>query len=209
MMKPARDRPPEQQPPCTQPQHKGWHSRGYLPHMDGASLTQFLTFRLADAVPRALVRRWKRELAQQPEPVTPPEQARALRHRVERYADVGRGACHLQDPANARIVRDALTHFDGQRYRLLAWCIMPNHVHVLISLVDSSPPLSRIVRSWKSFSARQINANTGRSGALWMPDYFDRYVRDQSHLDACMHYIRQNPVKAGLVDDADDWPWTG
>jgi putative transposase len=111
----------------------------------------------------------------------------------------------LADSLPATIV-EALKHFDGERYRLLAWCIMPNHVHVVIDILDHS--LSAIVRSWKSFSARQANVVLGRSGAFWHADYFDRYMRDEEHLTATMDYVEQNPVKAGLVGEARDWRWS-
>ena len=133
----------------------------------------------------------------------------ALQRKIERYADAGYGSCLLKTPICAGIVQKALQYFDGERYRLLAWCIMPNHVHVLLELKDARWPLSSIVQSWKSYSARLINRHRGQAGRLWMPDYFDRYVRDDAHLAACLAYIRQNPVKAGLVSIPQDWPWTG
>lgn len=86
---------------------------------------------------------------------------------------------------------------------------MPNHVHVLVKLAHESPSLSSIVHSWKSYTAKQINQQLGRTGPLWMRDYFDRYIRDDAHLHACVEYIRQNPVKAGLVHKAEEWPWMG
>jgi hypothetical protein len=98
--------------------HKGWHSRGYLPHFDSAEAIQFVTFRLANSLPRAV--------------------AEALAKLEENLAetdgklDGGLGSCCLKEPAVAKVVQNALMHFDDQRYLLLAWCIMPNHVHVII-----------------------------------------------------------------------------
>jgi putative transposase len=170
---------------------KGWHSRGYLPHFDSPETVQFITFRLADSLPATIVEALK--------------QQNAL-HRVDQELDAGRGACWLRHVDIAETVQNALLHFDGERYRLLAWCIMPNHVHVVIDILDHS--LSAIVRSWKSFSARQANVVLGRSGAFWHADYFDRYMRDEEHLTATMDYVEQNPVKAGLVGEARDWRWS-
>ncbi len=84
---------------------------------------------------------------------------------------------------------------------------MPNHVHVLIEVKEHS--LSDIVRSWKSYTAHQVNKLLGRTGRFWMPDYFDRFIRDERHFAATVEYIRQNPVKAGLVDAPEKWPWSG
>ena len=99
-----------------------------------------------------------------------------------------------------------MLHFDGVRYRMLAWVIMPNHVHALLETLPAFP-LGGIVHSWKSFSAKQANKILGRIGPFWMRDYFDRYVRGEEHLMAAMEYIEQNPVKAGLVRSANDWRW--
>lgn len=120
------------------------------------------------------------------------------------YEDAGHGACDLRDPRIAEIVENALLHFDGQRYRLLEWCIMPNHVHVLIETA-SGHALGDVVQSWKSFTAKKANQILGRSGKFWMADYYDRFVRDENHLIAVRRYIRENPVNAGLCDRAEEW----
>ena len=106
--------------------------------------------------------------------------------------DRGLGSCALREPAVAAVVRDALQHFDGARYRLIVWVIMPNHVHALIKQAGGFP-LGDIVHAWKSFTAKQANKQLGRTGAFWAPDYFDRYVRDQAHFDAAVHYILKIP----------------
>ena len=189
------------------PTPKGWHSRGYLPHLDSLNLLQFVTFRLADSVPKEQIELWKKELnwrvgfdANSPEAIT-------LRNKIEHYADAGHGACHLRDPRIAQLVQDALLHFDGQRYRMIAWCIMPNHVHALIEPNDAAHLLPSIIHSWKSFTATEANKILGRSGSFWMEDYYDRFIRNEEHLQSTLDYIRQNPVKAGLVQRAEEWPW--
>ena len=105
------------------------------------------------------------------------------------------------------MVENALMHFDGARYRLLGWCIMPNHVHVVIEIVDEHS-LTEIVGSWKSFTAKRANSQIGRSGPFWHPDYFDRFMRDEGHLARTVGYVENNPVKAGLITEAFDWPWS-
>jgi len=194
--------------------HKGWYSRGYLPHFDVGNVFQFITFRLRDSVPEAVIEEWKQELHWYEGIAADSKEAAELRKRIEKYADSGKGACYLRNEQIARLVQDALKHFDGERYRLIAWCIMPNHVHVLIEMMNE--PLADIVQSWKSYTAHEANKLLGRKGAFWMPDYFDRYIRDEEHFKATVEYILQNPVKAGLnpvkaglVDAAEKWPWSG
>ncbi|TWT03969.1 transposase [Reyranella sp. CPCC 100927] len=173
--------------------HKGWHSRGYLPHFDAANVIQSVIFRLADSLPSYV-------LDQAPDP-------RGRRKMADATLDAGMGACALREARVAGLVQAALLYFDGGRYRMLAWCIMPNHVHALIEPLEGNG-LSAIVQSWKSFTAKRANAILEREGSFWAPDYFDRYIRDQGHFETSIHYIEHNPVKAGLAHDADEWLWS-
>jgi len=184
--------------------HKGWHSRGYLPHLDAPGELQALTFRLADALPPKLVLRWKTELDHGCSDTEKREQQ--LHRLVARYEDAGHGCCLLREPACAEVVQTALLHFHGERYRLLEWCVMPNHVHVLIHCCFGTT-LGEIVRSWKTFTARKINKSLEAGGKLWAPDYHDRYIRDLDHLANARIYIHNNPVKACLCDQPEAWPW--
>jgi REP element-mobilizing transposase RayT len=183
--------------------HKGWHSRGYLPHFDIGEIQQAITFRLADALPREVIIRWQQELES-----TDSEPAQEqLRIRIARYEDAGHGSCLLRDPAHAELVQNTLLHFDDQRYRLLEWCVMPNHVHVLIHCIKGTR-IGELVKSWKIHTTRGINQMLGRQGSLWAPDYHDRYIRDLDHFNNAKAYIRNNPVKAGLCASPEDWPWS-
>ncbi|MGD9816524.1 MAG: transposase [Hyphomonadaceae bacterium] len=107
----------------------------------------------------------------------------------------------------AGIVERALLHFDSVRYRILGWCVMPNHVHVVAEQAEGWP-LAQVVHAWKSFTANQINRALGRSGRVWLREYFDRYMRDDDHLNMTIYYVENNPVDAGLVERADLWPWS-
>jgi len=133
------------------------------------------------------------------------------RKRIERWLDAGMGSCALAHPELAAVMQETLLKFAGARYELLAWCIMPNHVHVLIDPVES---LAKIVQSWKSYTGRwalRKNAELGLGvpgGKLWMRDYWDRYIRDQQHFGQVVEYIHQNPVKAGLCSRPEDWHWS-
>jgi len=84
---------------------------------------------------------------------------------------------------------------------------MPNHVHAMIRPAPGTMT-SKIVQSWKTISAKRINAALGRAGALWQGDYWDRYIRGEEHFLRTLQYIHRNPVSAGLVRKPEDWPWS-
>jgi putative transposase len=113
----------------------------------------------------------------------------------------------LKDPTIAALVENAMLHFDGDRYRLLAWCIMPNHVHVVVEPIEGNR-LGAIVQAWKSFTAHQANNVLRRNGPFWHKDYFDRFIRDEGHLARTIDYVENNPVKAGLASTANSWSWS-
>src|SRR5436190_916112 len=133
-------------------------------------------------------------------PVAARESKRAieLRRRIEEYLDAGHAECWLRWPEIARLVENTLVLFDPKRYRLLAWCIMPNHVHALIETKEGFP-LADVPHSWKSFTSSQANKFLGRRGDFWQREYLDRYVRNAEHYQAVVSYVEENPVKAGLA----------
>ncbi len=209
--------------PSPQP-HLGWFSRGYVPHWDHPGMMQAVTFRLHDSLPREVVERWKLELglgAPTSLPALGSEKQRAgkdadaprewreveLRKRIARYEDAGHGACWLRTPRIGGLVEQALLHFDGQRYRLLAWCVMPNHVH---ALVETKPgfPLADLLHSWKSYTASEANKLLRRQGEFWQREYVDRYIRNAEHFTRAIRYIDGNAARAGLVKYPAEWPFT-
>lgn len=177
---------------------KGWYSSKYLPHFDAPGTQQFITYRLADSLPSERRAEWETLL----KVADNVEKQRQLNS----YLDRGLGACHLRDRRVAETVQENLWHHDGTAYRLLAWVIMPNHVHILIEVWDV--PLGKIVKSWKSYTSRQANRILGRSGAFWEEDYFDRYIRDERNSWQFIRYIENNPTKAKLVRAPEDWLWS-
>lgn len=182
---------------------KGWYSRGYLPHFDSPGTIQFITYRLEDACPRALHDRWLAELQQLP----PDRQQSEYRKRLLVYLDKGAGSCLLKEPELASIVENAFLHFDGERYRLLSWVVMPNHIHLMAEFHEGIR-LDQVIHSWKSYTSNQINSVLGRSGTLWHREFFDRYVRDYDHFQTLLQYIHQNPVKAKLCKEPSEWRWS-
>ena len=178
------------------------HNR--LPHWQQGDKFVFVTWRLGDSLPQAKLDQWREEqklwLKHHPRPWNS-QTARRYRNRfsgrINDWLDQGNGSSILRDPALAKIVADSLRHFDGRRYELESFIVMPNHVHVLFRPLGSNR-LGDILRSWKLFTARRINQKTGRSAKLWQKDYWDRLIRHETHFLQCLEYIRENPAKAGL-----------
>jgi len=179
---------------------RGWYSRGYLPHFDTPHLPQAVTFRLADSLPAERLQEWRQQL----NTLSAPSSETQLRRRIEDYLDRGHGSCILRRTDLGELVQNALLYFDGDRYALHAWVIMPNHVHALLTLAEGHE-LGRIMHSWKSFTASAANKVLGRTGAFWQREYFDRYVRDATHYQAALAYIEHNPVSAGLCKQPHEW----
>ncbi len=182
---------------------KGWYDRSYLPHFDVFGLNQFVTFRLHDSVPEKVIKQWEEELKFMPE-----EKRRIQVIRmIEKYLDLGRGHSWLANPAIAQIVVDSLEFWDNQRYKLHAYVVMPNHVHVLFKPFEGQH-LYALIQSIKKYTSRRADAQLGRRGPFWYREYFDRYMRDEQHFIKTVAYIHQNPVKAGLCSSPADWPFS-
>ena len=105
------------------------------------------------------------------------------------------------------MVQDSLLKFDGSRYHLFSWVVMPNHVHCLMTRFEEYE-LSAILHSLKSFTAHEANKTLRREGQFWIEDYFDRYIRNAEHFEKTVKYIENNPVKAGLCLRPEDWPYS-
>ena len=188
--------------------------RGRLPHWELDSGLYFVTFRFADSLPAQILERFRSErqsilarAAQMGRELSADEKqqlAKLFSAKIERHLDAAAGSCLLARSEIARVVADAIRHFDARRYRLLAWCVMPNHVHVAVKLFPGQE-LAAVVHSWKSFTAKQVNRLLSRSWPLWGREYYDHLIRDGDQLDRILRYIINNPLKAGLKDWA--WVW--
>ena len=175
-----------------------------LPHWQQEGATYFITFRLADSLPASVLQdalRERDEFLRQNERTLSHERKAEFeefyREKLEAELDKGHGASVLKDEANATIVEQALRHFDGDRYWLGRYVIMPNHVHLLVRPIMGHD-LSGILHSWKTFTAREINKRTGQTGQLWQHESFDHLVREEHELDKFSSYIAENPKQAGL-----------
>ena len=176
----------------------GWHQRGYLPHRDAPGLTQFVTCRLHDSFPASCRAEWEALLSI--------ENDRQRRIKLEEYLDLGHGACWLGRPEMAVLAESVLRQFDGQHYDLLVWVVMPNHIHVLAQIRQI--PLAGLIKTWKGRIAREANKLLRREGAFWEREYWDTYMRDEAHTARARRYTERNPLKARLVCQAKEWPWS-
>ena len=185
-----------------------------LPHWQADHAIYFVTWHLFDALPAEVLARLRAERDAEREQisrmrgnVTLPEQRMldaALTEACERFLDQHAGECILRDRRAAQVVASSLMHFDGIRYLLYAWCVMPNHVHLVLSCLGEFD-ISSILHSLKGFTSKEINKILHRSGTLWQAERFDRCIRDSQELERTIAYVLGNPAAAGLQD----WPFTG
>jgi REP element-mobilizing transposase RayT len=132
--------------------------------------------------------------------------SREQRIKLEDYLDRGLGECFLRDPRIATLMEEAMCFHHGSRFELLAWVVMPNHVHAFIK-VDNTP-LSKIIQNWKSIVAVKANQVLGRAGDFWQLDYWDTFMRDEAQKIKAVRYIENNPVKARLCGLPEEWPFS-
>ncbi len=180
-------------------------SRGELPHLFKEGGSYFVTFRLWDAVASKKKDECvsERNCATEDAGETPAPQIVAERCEPP----LRLGCCLLARPEIAQIVQDTIRHFDGERYFMAAWVIMPNHVHCVFTPFALHDP-SRILQTWKSFSAHKVNKVMSRSGILWERESFDHLIRSSAHFEAFVRYVEDNPVVAGLCKVSEAWPWS-
>ncbi len=188
--------------------NKNWYSRGYLPHYDNINLVQSVTFRLADSLPQKMLERLAFELKSMPLH----ERNIAKRQKIEEWLDAGMGCCALKNTAMANVVQRAIKKFEVDKYDLFAWCVMPNHVHMLI---QPKLELGKIIQSIKSFTGRwalehnaELELGVPKGKPFWMREYWDRYIRNENHFNRVVEYINNNPVKAGLCENKKNWTWS-
>lgn len=192
-----------------------------LPHIQPKGATLFVTFRLAGSLPQSVIERLRAERETEVQAATTNE-ARYLAER--RYFDrfdqqlhQSGGPHYLKQPALAQLIADSLHHRDQTVYRLDAFTVMSNHVHVVFAPLqkdvnpDGTPQyhkLSKIMQSLKRHTANECNKLLGRQGTFWQAESYDHIVRDAAEWERIICYVLNNPVKAGLVTEWWEWPYT-
>jgi REP element-mobilizing transposase RayT len=195
--------------------HHGFHERGYLPHQKQENAAYFVTFRLADSLPREVLDALETELNAMPSVYAvdstehEAERMRERRRRIEAHLDSGWGECWLRRGEVAGLVEGSLRHFHDSRYELGAWVVMPNHVHVVVRPLGRFT-LGEIVKGWKAFTGLRANRLLGLGeGKFWQPESYDHWVRDDEEMARIVRYVHNNPVKAKLCAEPEDWKWSG
>jgi REP element-mobilizing transposase RayT len=167
-----------------------------LPHLYKDGGTYFVTFRQADAVILRAPRRSSGRIGPNAEEIATASEP-----------SLQTGSRALLRPEIAQIVQDAILHFDGLRYALSAWCIMPNRVHAVFSSHGEYTPAA-ILHSWKSFTAHQIAKRFGLPMPFWERESFDHLVRNAEHWERFIRYVEENPVAAKLCQTPELWPYS-
>lgn len=195
----------------------------HLPHMFNVDKPMFITYRMNFTLPKPLLDEYNRRRTEwhiEHKNLEEKEKVEALEGKDARFfqwfddllaksAEVPQ-ILHRDDLT--AIISESLKRFDGLRYKLLAYCIMPNHLHVLVYPLQQagggifSP--QHMIYTWKKFTATEINKILDRKGSLWHKENYDRMIRDEEELNSTVNYIVQNPVKAGLVKDWRHWSGT-
>ncbi len=203
--------------------------RRKLPHIQPKDSMFFVTFRLYGSLPAEVMINLKEECEAELQLSKMEAQKNgesfepSLNHRhyferfddfLEKYSESPR---YLSVPEIAQIVIDSISFGNGARYTTVCYCIMPNHVHLVIDVgghtIEPYPKkpsyvLSRIMESLKRHSARKANTILQQTGHFWQKESYDHVVRDGKELNNIIRYIIDNPVKAGLVSSSDQWRWT-
>jgi len=187
-----------------------------LPHWTQPGTVTFITWRTWDSLPQEVLQVWlaERDAWLSRHGVDPeaegwrvqlarlPLEAQCEFHNIlsarwETSLDECHGTCVLRRADLSRILADSLRHFDGDRYCLTDFVVMPNHVHILVVFPDAEQMLKQC-ESWKHFTAVRINRELGRQGRFWQVDDFDHLVRSPEQFEYLRDYIAENPVRALL-----------
>jgi putative transposase len=192
--------------------------KGNLPHWRQDGGLYFVTFRLADSIPKHVLARWDGERRSwleahgisgypdssnwQKELDRLSEDKRRMFSRMNAKRlfvelDQCHGECWLRNGAVREVLAESMRHFDGSRWRVGDFVIMPNHVHLLVVMAEGSE-LEEVLYSVKRFSARKINEVLKRNGRVWQKEYYDHIVRDRAELFRVRKYIVDNSNRAGL-----------
>ncbi|GAB4446211.1 MAG: transposase [Anaerolineales bacterium] len=204
--------------------------RRHLPHWHPPNAVYFVTFRLAGSLPQEALEKLKQEREAAEQKLARQFQGEALaeekyklfKKMFARYDDLLAQSpfpCWLAEEQIARIVQDEIKALDPQNYRLICYCIMPNHVHLLIDLQAIAQPaplkegqhytaLSHAMKLLKGRTGYACRKVIGGSGAFWQHESYDHVVRNQREFENIIGYILNNPVKAGLVNEWQEWRYS-
>ena len=198
--------------------------RRKLPHIQPAGATLFVTFRLTNSIPKARIQEFQDEKAlieKRLGQIRNPKEQKREANKIQSFLfgkwdalldRAQNGPYWLRENPIAELVAQALYHRDTNEYDLIAFCIMPNHVHVVLKPLEredaTNYALSAILHSLKRYTASEANKCLNRQGSFWQHENYDHYVRNAQELARITHYVILNPVKAGLVREWQHWKWS-
>jgi len=183
-----------------------FHRRN-LPHLYYNEGIYFVTYRLYDSIhPNELKR--LHMLIHKSGATHPHEQKKIFKKYDLLLNRPANKIQHLRKPEIREICKTSIHHYDEKEYKLICYCIMPNHVHLVIDLINKERLLGDIMGSIKKYSAKESNKLLGRKGKFWQSESFDRLVRDEVELYFVIRYVLMNPLQAGLVNDWKEWQGT-
>jgi putative transposase len=198
--------------------------RRNLPHIHPEGFPIFITFNLVESLPKEVTKRLKEQRDQELKALATDASSKAQVHekyfnKYDKWLDkCEHGHQWLKNKHIASIVMQKIHSFENERYQVLTYCIMPNHVHLLVKLMTKQAirhkgttatyPLTDTIRLIKGGTARECNLILNRTGSFWQYESYDHYVRDEQELERIINYILNNPVKAGLVKEWTEWKFT-
>jgi putative transposase len=194
------------------PHHKIYYAKK-LPHIQPLEETFFITYRLVDSIPLSRIKEFNEIAIQRKRIIKTPEQKYNEEKRhfglIDNCLDKSRNEPYwLKEDEIAKIVADSL-HFCAEKfYKLWCYCIMPNHVHLVITTLQDAPPLYTILQKHKRYTAVECNKILNRTGKFWTHESYDHIVRNSDEFNNIVFYTINNPVKAGFVKAWKDWKWT-
>jgi REP element-mobilizing transposase RayT len=198
--------------------------RRKLPHIQPEGSTFFVTSRLAGSLPVAVVERLHRERDLVDAELTKIADSHERAEKAYQFSGSLFGKWdtaldtsntdtkHLVNTKVAKMVVESLHFRDGKVYELLAYCIMPNHIHIVFTPLEESKDeyvsLSKIMHSLKLHTPHEANLILGRTGTFWQHENYDHFARDEKELERIIKYVLHNPVKANLAKEQTDWKWS-
>lgn len=191
--------------------------RRNLPHWQPEQAEYFVTFRLTNSLPAIAIERLNDErkiLQKSGKSIS--EVKRRIFAKYENLLDKAEsGPTWLKNRKVAQIVCESIHHRDQNEYDLYAYCVMPNHIHLVFKLLNNSKiiegvkyPVTKLLQGLKKYTAHECNKVLDRTGQFWQHESFDRVVRDTDELENTIRYVLHNPVKAKLVKYWKDWPYS-
>ena len=192
-------------------EERHYHRRN-LPHLYYNDGTYFITYRLFGSMPTGILNELNRIYNSEIKIDLNKLELLKLENILNKYEELLNTSSYLpkylSDEKIAKICQRTIHYYDEDQYKLICYCIMPNHVHLIFKLIQNNKGIAKIMQSIKRTSANESNKVLSREGIFWQGESFDRLIRDDKELYFTINYVIENPVKAGLIDAWGKWRYT-